>query len=111
MGIKKGQIKSGSLRMDSHLRSTTAFSVRTFIFTVTQTFRMVGCYDICPQHACCTEFCNFKEIVGTDTEIKFYLLRYQGGRQSGFSQLVHVFITPGKRITQFLGNISTCIIQ
>lgn len=72
---------------------------------------IIGSHDIGPQHTGSAEFCYFKEVIGTDTEIELYLLGYQSCRQSGIGQLVHVFITPSQRIAQFLIDICTGIVQ
>ena len=111
MSIKQGKVESRGFGMNSHLRSTTAFSVSTFIITIAQTFRVVRSYDISPQHTSRTEFRNFEEVIGTDTEIEFDFLCYYGRRNPGIRQLIHVFITPSQRITQFLRNVSSCVVQ
>ena len=97
--------------MYSHLGSTAAFVVFALVFAVAQAFRIIGSHDIGPQHTGSAEFCYFKEVIGTDTEIKLYLLGYQSCRQSGIGQLVHVFITPSQRVAQFLIDICTGIVQ
>ena len=97
--------------MYSHLGGTTTFIMLALVFAIAQAFRIIRSHDIGPQHTGCTEFCNFKEVVGTDTEVKLYLLGYQRCRQSGISKLVHVFITPSQRITQFLIDICTRIVE
>ena len=111
MCIEQSEVESRGFRMYSHFGSTAAFIVFAFVFAIAQTFRIIRSYDIGPQHTGCTEFCDFKEIIGTDTEIKLNLLGYQSYRQSGIGQLVHVFITPSQRIAQFLIDICTRIVE
>ena len=109
--IEQSKVESGRFRMYSHLGSTAAFVVFALVFAVAQAFRIIGSHDIGPQHTGSAEFCYFKEVIGTDTEIKLYLLGYQSCRQSGIGQLVHVFITPSQRVAQFLIDICTGIVQ
>ena len=97
--------------MNRHLRSTTTFSISTLIVAITQAFRMVGSYDVCPQHTCCTEFSDFKEVVGTDTEVELNFLGNCSSRDTCVCQLVHVFITPCQCIAQFLRDVSSGIVQ
>ncbi len=97
--------------MNLHLGSTTAFVVLALIFTIAQAFGAVRSYNIRPQHARCTEFGYFKEVIGTDAEIEFNLLGYHCGRQTSINQLVHILITPSQSITQLLEDIRTGIVQ
>ena len=80
--------------MNRHFCCTTTFAVSSLIIAITQTFRFIRSYDICPQQTCGTELRNFKEVIGADTEVEFYLFSYYSSGNTGISQLIHVFITP-----------------
>ena len=84
--------------MGHHLAGTVALGVIFF-------------YNICPQHTCGTELCDFHEIIGTDTEIEADFACGKVARHSRFGQLTEVFVTPCQCISQFLIDIGTCIVQ
>jgi len=98
--------------MCHHFAGTVASTVGPCIFAVrARTFRLILFYDVGPQHTCRTEFGNFHEIVGADTEIELDFLGSQCGRNAGFHQLVEVFISPSQCISQFLVNVGSGIVQ
>src|SRR5690554_1062457 len=67
--------------------------------------------DVGPQQPCCTEFCNFQEIIGTYCKCELD----PGGSlvccKSGRDEHLHVFATHGHCKTQLLYNCSTCIVE
>ena len=98
MSVEQSKVECRSFSVNTHLGST--FSLR-----------IIRSHNVCPQHTGSTELSYFEEIVGADTEIEFNLPGNYSSRNSGFSQLTQIFITPGKSITQFLIDIRTGIIQ
>ena len=98
MSVEQSKVECRSLSVNTHFGST--FSLR-----------IIRSHNVCPQHTGSTELSYFEEIVGTDTEIEFNLPGNYSSRNSGFGQLIQIFITPGKSIPQFLIDIRTGIIQ
>jgi len=80
-------------------------------FGSTLSIGIIRSYDVCPQHTGSTKLSNLKEVIRADTKVEFNLLGNKGSRNSCFCQLIHIFITPSKSITQFLGNVCSGIVQ
>ena len=80
-------------------------------FGSTLSIGIIRSYDVCPQHTGSTKLSNLKEVIRADTKVEFNLLGNKGSRNSCFCQLIHIFITPSKSITQFLENVCSGIVQ
>ena len=98
--IKNCQVERRCFSMYLHLGST-----------LTVAFGQIRIHDIGPQHTSSAELGNFQEIIGADTKIELDFFGNRCSRNASFGQLIHIFITPCQCVSQFLINISTCIVQ